>query len=114
VDTHQLAQDQIALAHEDPHGRSAQIAVHDGPLRQTVIALTKGTRLADHNSPPAGSVLVLRGTVVVTTADRADTLPAGYLVTLTHERHGVEALSDAAILLTTVTGTGEPSHGGEG
>jgi len=111
MDVHQLAQEQIDLAHQDPHGRSAQIVVHDGPLRQTVIALTKGTRLADHNSPPAGSVLVLRGTVVVTTADRADTLPAGYLVTLTHERHGVEALSDAAILLTTVTGTGEPSHG---
>jgi quercetin dioxygenase-like cupin family protein len=111
MDVHQLAQDQIALAHEDPHGRSAQIVVHDGPLRQTVIALTKGTRLAEHNSPPAGSILVLRGTVGVSTADQVDTLPAGFLATLTHDRHGVEALSDAALLLTTVTNVGEPSHG---
>lgn len=111
MDVHQLAQDQIALAHEDAHGRSAQLVVHDGPLRQTVIALTKGTRLAEHNSPPAGSILVLRGTVAVSTADEVDTLPTGFLATLTHDRHGVEALSDAALLLTTVTGTGEPSHG---
>ncbi|WP_454048666.1 cupin [Cellulomonas sp. Marseille-Q8402] len=111
MDVHQLAQDQLALAHDDPHGRSAQIVVHDGPLRQTVIALTKGTRLAEHNSPPAGSILVLRGTVAVSTADEVDTLPTGFLATLTHDRHGVEALSDAALLLTTVTGTGEPSHG---
>jgi quercetin dioxygenase-like cupin family protein len=111
MDVHQLAQDQIALAHEDPHGRSAQIVVHDGPLRQTVIALTKGTRLAEHNSPPAGSILVLRGTVDVSSADRVDTLPTGFLATLTHDRHGVEALSDAALLLTTVTNVGEPSHG---
>lgn len=111
MDTQQLAQDQLAAAHDDPHGRSAQIVVHDGPLRQTVIALTRGTRLAEHNSPPAGSILVLRGTVGVSTGDRVDTLPAGFLVTLTHDRHAVEALSDAAILLTTVTGTGEPSHG---
>lgn len=111
MDVHQLAQDQIALAHEDPHGRSAQIVVHDGPLRQTVIALTKGTRLAEHNSPPAGSILVLRGTVDVSTADKVETLPTGFLATLTHDRHGVEALSDAALLLTTVTNVGEPSHG---
>lgn len=111
MDVHQLAQDQIALAHEDPHGRSAQIVVHDGPLRQTVIALTKGTRLAEHNSPPAGSILVLRGTVDVSSADRVETLPTGFLATLTHDRHGVEALSDAALLLTTVTNVGEPSHG---
>ncbi|RMI13795.1 cupin [Cellulomonas triticagri] len=108
MDTHQLAQDRIDLAHADPHGRSAHLVVHDGPLRQTVIALTKGTRLAEHSSPPAGSILVLRGTVAVTTADDVETLPAGFLTTLTHDRHGVEALSDAAILLTTVTGT-EPA-----
>lgn len=111
MDVHQLAADQLALAHQDPHGRSARVVVHDGPLRQTVIALTKGTRLAEHNSPPAGSILVLRGTVGVTTADRVDTLPTGFLTTLTHDRHGVEALSDTALLLTTVTGTGDPSHG---
>ncbi len=111
MDVQQLAQDQIDRAHSDEHGRSAHVVVHDGPLRQSLIALTKGTRLAEHNSPPAASILVLRGTVAVTTADRVDTLPAHHLTVLTHDRHSVEALSDAAFLLTTVTGTGEPSHG---
>ena len=111
MDIQQLAHDQLALAHQDAHGRSAQIVVHDGPLRQTVIALTTGTRLAEHNSPPAGSIQVLRGTVGVSTGERVDTLPAGFLVTLTHDRHGVEALSDAVLLLTTVTNVDEPSHG---
>lgn len=111
MDVQQLAQDQIDRAHEDPHGRSAHLLVHDGPLRQSLIALTKGTRLAEHNSPPAASLLVVRGTVAVTSDDRVDTLPAHHLATLTHDRHSVEALSDAAFLLTTVTGTGEPSHG---
>lgn len=32
-------------------------------------------------------------------------------MTLTHDRHGVEALSDAVLLLTTVTNVDEPSHG---
>jgi quercetin dioxygenase-like cupin family protein len=111
MDVQQLAQDQIDRAHQDEHGRSAQVLVHDGPLRQSIIALTKGSVLAEHNSPPAASILVLRGTVAVTTAERVDTLPAHHLAELTHDRHGVEALSDAAFLLTTVTGTGEPSHG---
>lgn len=110
MDTQQLVHDQLTRAHEGAHGRSTQLVVHDGPLRQTVIALTKGTRLAEHNSPPAGSILVLRGTISVVSADRVDTLPTGFLVPITRDRHGVEALSDAVILLTTVTGTAEPAH----
>lgn len=110
MDTQQLVHDQLTRAHESAHGRSTQIVVHDGPLRQTVIALTKGTRLPEHNSPPAGSILVLRGTISVSTADRVDTLPTGFLVPLTRDRHSVEALSDAVFLLTAVTSTGEPSH----
>lgn len=113
MDVQQLAQEQIDRAHQDEHGRSAQVLVHDGPLRQSIIALTKGSVLAEHNSPPAASILVLRGTVAVTTAERVDTLPAHHLTELTHARHGVEALSDAAFLLTTVTGTGDPSHGAQ-
>lgn len=38
--------------------------VTDGPpLRQTLIALTSGTVLQEHNSPPAASIQVLAGAV---------------------------------------------------
>ena len=66
MDVHQLAQEQIDLAHQDPHGRSAQIVVHDGPLRQTVIALRTGTRpVAQAGSASAPATTVLRSIIAL-------------------------------------------------
>ncbi|MFW2584435.1 hypothetical protein [Corynebacterium amycolatum] len=53
----------LAQAKSNSNGRAAEIVVHDGPLRQTLIALTEGTELSAHNSPPAASMLVLVGSV---------------------------------------------------
>lgn len=92
-------------------GRSAEILVHDGPLRQTVIGLRIGQLLAEHNSPPAASMYVLRGRVRVTGQDQSEVV-AGEIVALTHVRHGVEALEDSVFLLTTVTSQNVDSHGG--
>lgn len=100
----------LVLAHDDPHGRSADILVHDGPLRQTLIAMVGGTELGEHNSPPAASVLVLSGSVNVVAGDDEVTLRRGELRGLSHHRHSVTALEDAVFILTTVTGTGEPSR----
>lgn len=91
-------------------GRSAKILVHDGPLRQSIIGLRAGQVLAEHNSPPAASMYVLRGRVRVTGQDQSEVV-AGELVALTHVRHGVEALEDAVFLLTTVTSQAGDSHG---
>jgi len=86
------------------NGRSAEVVLHDGPLRQTIIALLAGVGLGEHNSPPAASIQVLRGRVRVTALGEGDTeLGAGELRVLTHERHAVSALEDSAFLLTTVT-----------
>lgn len=91
-------------------GRSAEILVRDGPLRQTVIGLRAGEVLAEHNSPPAASMYLLRGRVRVTGQDRSEVV-AGEIVALTHVRHGVEALEDSVFLLTTVTSQAGGSHG---
>ena len=91
-------------------GRSAGILVHDGPLRQTILALMAGQILAEHNSPPAASMYVLRGRVRVTGQDQSE-IAAGEIVALTHVRHGVEALEDSVFLLTTVTSQAGDSHG---
>lgn len=96
------AQEHLEAARRSAHGRDAQLVLHDGVLRQTVIALTEGTELAEHNSPHAASLQVLIGRVRVTGIEEAE-VAAGHLVLLTHRRHAVLALEDSAFLLTTVT-----------
>lgn len=100
---HDVAAEHVALARADERGRSAVLLVHDGPLRQSVIALRAGTELAEHNAPHAASIQVLTGSVRVTGMS-PDLVGAGQLVALTHDRHSVLAVEDAAFLLTTVTG----------
>lgn len=92
------------------NGRAAKLLVNDGPLRQTVIALKAGTKLQEHNSPPAASLFVFRGAVTVSGQYVVD-VGEGELVALTHQRHSVTAEEDAVFLLTTVTGIeGTDSH----
>ncbi|WP_231550657.1 cupin [Actinomyces polynesiensis] len=106
-----LAAVHLAAAHASENGRSSELVVHDGPLRQTVVALVEGTRLGEHNSPPAASLQVIRGKVRVDADGTAQgEFDEGELWTLTHERHSVLALQDSVFLLTTVTSTGTPSH----
>ncbi|MBB1029805.1 cupin [Dietzia sp. SLG310A2-38A2] len=100
----------LARAADAPHGRHAEILVREGPLRQSLLALTAGTELEEHNSPPAASLYLLRGAVQVTGESTVD-IGAGELHTLTHHRHAVRALEDSVFLLTTVTSIeGQGSH----
>jgi quercetin dioxygenase-like cupin family protein len=108
ADIDQLADFHLATARAAEHGRSAEILVHDGPLRQTLLALVAGVRLGEHNSPPAASILALRGRLRVTALEGDDEVPAGQLRVLTHERHAVTALEDSVFLLTTVTSVPNP------
>lgn len=100
------AQIHLDAARTSPHGRSAQLVLHDGVLRQTVIAVVAGSELAEHNSPPAASIQVLSGRVRVTGLEEAE-VAAGQLAALTHQRHAVLALEDSTFLLTTVTSLNE-------
>ena len=111
IDIAELADRHLDAARADPHGRSAGVVVHDGELRQSMIALTAGSSLGEHNSPNAATLQVVRGRVRVASADGDVEASAGQLWVLTHERHSVLAAEDSAFLLTTVTGLGRPSHG---
>ncbi|WP_254705665.1 MFS transporter [Streptomyces vilmorinianum] len=97
-----LADEHLAEARTAPHGRSAHVVVHDGVLRQSVIALVSGTALDEHNAPPAASLQVLRGRVKLTAAGWSEELSAGALQMIPKERHGLAALEDAVVLLTAV------------
>ncbi|MDX2355362.1 cupin [Dietzia sp. PP-33] len=92
----------LARASESAHGRHAEILVREGPLRQSLLALTAGTELEEHNSPPAASLYLIKGAVQVTGETTVD-IAAGELHTLTHHRHAVRAREDSVFLLTTVT-----------
>lgn len=104
ADLERSAAEHLDAALASPNGRSAELLVRDGVLRQSILALRAGTELAEHNSPHAASLQVLVGRVQVTGIDTSEPLQAGELVVLTHQRHAVLALEDAVFLLTTVTG----------
>lgn len=98
-----MARHHLELARAGEHGRSAELLLHDGVLRQSVIAMVGGSELGEHNAPHAASLQVLVGRVAVT-GQPATVVEEGCLVELTHERHAVSALEDSVFLLTTVTG----------
>lgn len=98
-----LARQQLDDAKASPHGRSAHLFLHDGPLRQTVIALTAGSELDEHKAPPAGSLQVLHGHVQLTTEQGRLDLIAGQVVKIPDVRHGLKAVENSAVLMTAVT-----------
>ena len=59
-----LARTQLTLAEQAHSGRSAHTVFggHEHTLRQTLIALTAGTSLAEHANPGEATVHVLHGT----------------------------------------------------
>ncbi|MCX4417755.1 cupin [Streptomyces sp. FT05W] len=101
-DLNALADEHLAAARANAHGRSAHLLLRQEPLRQTVIALTGGSALDEHNAPPAASLQVLRGSVRLTAGSGDVDLTAGGLHPIPQERHGVLALEDAVVLLTAV------------
>ncbi|MGW5171610.1 cupin domain-containing protein [Streptomyces nodosus] len=88
-------------------GRSAETLYggHEHVLRQTLIALCAGTTLAEHENPGEATVLVLRGRVRLHSGDEAWEGMAGDLLLVPPARHSLEALEDAAALLTVAKTT---------
>ncbi|MEU9498358.1 cupin [Streptomyces sp. NPDC048196] len=108
-----LTRQQLDDARASAHGRSAHLFLHDGPLRQTVIALIAGASLDEHQAPPAASLQVLKGRVRLTGPGNGTELKTGQIAVL-QKRHGVEAVEDSAVLLTSVTEfKGEDVRGAE-
>lgn len=100
-----LARTQLAAAHAAPSGRAARTvyAGHEHTLRQTLIALAAGHSLAEHDSPGEATLQVLSGRIrLVTNADTWDGR-AGDLNIIPQAPHSLEAVEDAAVLLTVVT-----------
>lgn len=97
-----VADQHLARAHQDSHGRSS-VTVYGGRvhrLRQTLITLVADQELAEHPSPDEATLQVLRGRIVLRTSNTHWDLPAGAFVKIPAEAHSVEAVEDSAFILT--------------
>lgn len=97
-----IAREQSRRAAGTPAGRSAETVYggHEHALRQTVLALTAGTSLAEHESPGEATVQVLTGRVRLTAGDETWEGRSGDLLVVPPARHALHAVEDSAILLT--------------
>ncbi|MBI9113857.1 cupin domain-containing protein [Sanguibacter suaedae] len=97
-----IARQTLETARATSNGRTAQTVFggHEHVLRQTIIAMTAGTRLDEHENPGEATVIVLEGRVVLTAGENSWEGARGSLIAVPQARHAVEALEDSAILLT--------------
>jgi quercetin dioxygenase-like cupin family protein len=97
-----IAQQQAKLAATASSGRSAKTVYggHDHALRQTVLALTAGSSLAEHNSPGEATIQVLRGQVRLTARKMTWEGRPGDLLVVPNAAHALQAAEDSAVLLT--------------
>ncbi|MDT5198151.1 MAG: hypothetical protein QOH20_4905 [Mycobacterium sp.] len=103
-----LARQHLETARAASSGRSAQTVYggHEHNLRQTLMAMTAGSTMDDHESPGEATLQVLQGRVRVTNSQSGwDGSPGDHIV-LPRIRHGLHALEDSVVLLTVAKPVG--------
>lgn len=102
IDLRRAAEEVMADAHSAKAGRAGRTLIPGAgaKLKQTLMALTTGTVLADHESPGEATLQVLSGTIELTAGDTTLRLPTGAHCPIPPMRHGVTAVDDAVVLIT--------------
>jgi quercetin dioxygenase-like cupin family protein len=97
-----LARELMEKAAAAPGGHTARTVCggHEKVLRQTVIAMTEGSLLGEHENPGEATVLVLQGRVRLRTEEASWRGRRGDLIVIPDTRHSIEATENAAVLLT--------------
>lgn len=103
-----LARQELAKARSAGSGRSAHTVYggHEHTLRQTLLALTAGHGLDEHESPGEATLQVLQGRIRLTTAQAGWDGAPGDLLIVPAVRHAVAATEDAVVLLTVAKPVG--------
>lgn len=99
-----IAREQLEAARRAPSSRASVTAFggHEHALRQTVIALTAGAALDEHENPGEATVLVLSGRVELAAAGQTWQGRQDDLLIVPDAPHALRALEDSAVLLTAV------------
>ena len=100
VDLSDVGEGLLRDARNQPARRAARTIMASTVMRSTVIALLDGVEMHEHASPPAATMQVVTGEVVLVVGDDEHAVRAGQLVRIPPQRHGLRALSDAVVLLT--------------
>jgi quercetin dioxygenase-like cupin family protein len=98
-----LARELMKSATAAPAGRASRTVYggHEHVLRQTLMALTAGASMSEHENPGEATVHVLHGLVRLV-ADAVEWQGRdGDLLIVPQARHTLHALEDAAVLLTS-------------
>ena len=99
-----ISRAQLAKAAAAASGRGAETVYggHERSLRQTVIALSAGRSMAEHENPGEATVLVLEGRVRLWSGPVSWEGRRGDLLVVPSARHALEAVTDTVLLLTVV------------
>lgn len=97
-----IVRQQLGRAEEASSGRSAKTVYggHEHVLRQTLIAMTQGTTLEEHENPGEATIHVLHGRVRLVAGETSWDGSPGDLLIVPQARHSLEALVASAVLLT--------------
>lgn len=102
ISLEELARRLVDLAGTAGGGHTAE-TVYGGRrnvLRQTVIGMSQGSVLSEHENPGEATVHVLSGHIALTSGDQTWEGRSRDLIVVPDSRHSLEALEDSAILLT--------------
>jgi quercetin dioxygenase-like cupin family protein len=95
-----LADTLLADLPNHPAGRAAKTILSGTVMRAVVIALKADVEMAEHDSPPAATLQVLRGRVTLRAGERSWELSTGQLAQIPPQRHAVVAHEDSVLLLS--------------
>ncbi len=103
-----LARELLEAAKAASSGRKAHTVYggHEHLLRQTLIALTAGSELDDHDSHGESTLQVLQGRVRLSNDKVHWEGSSGDHIVIPDSRHGLNALEDSVVLLTVAKTVG--------
>lgn len=103
-----LARQHLESARAASSGRSAHTVYggHEHSLRQTLMAMTAGSEMDEHESPGEATLQVLLGRIRLTNGQTHWDGSAGDHIIVPRSRHGLQALEDSAVLLTVAKAVG--------